>query len=87
MTCCPHCGRDVDLPRAPAGLTRMQSRLLDYIATFSAENGFSPTYDEMRDHLDLLSKSGVARLVDGLEERGYVSRIPSHARSIRVVAQ
>jgi repressor LexA len=63
------------------GLTKMQSRALDFIAS----GDLSPSLQEIADHLGLVSRSGAARLVDGLEERGFVRRIPHRPRSLVVV--
>lgn len=63
------------------GLTKMQSRALEFIAS----SDISPSYQEISDHLGLMSRSGAARLVDGLEERGFVRRVPRRARSLVVV--
>ena len=53
-------------------LTRKQSELLEYLTTHLSINDVPPSFDEMRDALGLASKSGIHRLVSGLEERGYI---------------
>ncbi len=68
-------------------LTRSQKDLLDFIKTYVDQNeGVSPSYDEMKDALDLASKSGIYRLITALEERGFIRRLPNRARSIAVEA-
>ena len=63
-------------------LTRKQSELLEYLTTHLSMNDVPPSFDEMRDALGLASKSGIHRLVSGLEERGYIRRLPNRARAI-----
>ena len=66
-------------------LTHKQAELLDYIKeTLAVSNGVAPSFDEMKDAIQLKSKSGVARLMSALEERGYIRRIPNRARCIEV---
>lgn len=64
------------------GLTAKQWELLDFIRAYQAENNISPSFDEMKDAVGLVSKSGVFRLVTALEERGHIMRIPNRARCI-----
>jgi repressor LexA len=66
-------------------LTRKQSELLSYLTSHLQEHDVPPSFDEMRDALGLASKSGVHRLVSGLEERGYVRRLANRARAIEIV--
>ena len=66
-------------------LTRRQSELLTFIDGYSRENAIAPTFDEMANHLGVVSKSGVHRLLCALAERGFIRRIPSRARAIEVV--
>lgn len=67
------------------GLTRRQLQLLDFIKKFTEENkGVAPSFDEMKDALDLKSKSGIHRLIASLEDRGFLRRLPYRARSISV---
>jgi repressor LexA len=66
-------------------LTRKQHELLVYINDFIAQSGVSPSFDEMKDALDLKSKSGIHRLITGLEERGFIRRLPHRARALEVV--
>ena len=66
-------------------LTRKQHELLVFINEHIAHNGTSPSFDEMKDALDLKSKSGIHRLIMGLEERGFIRRLPHRARALEVV--
>jgi repressor LexA len=66
-------------------LTRKQHELLTYIHEKLAETGVSPSFEEMKDALDLKSKSGVHRLISALEERGFLRRLPNRARALEVV--
>ncbi|HEX5424876.1 MAG TPA: hypothetical protein VFW94_15115 [Candidatus Acidoferrales bacterium] len=64
------------------GLTKKQRACLSYIEACWQETGVPPSFDEMKDHLGLRSKSGIARLIKSLEERGAIERIPNLARAI-----
>ena len=66
-------------------LTAKQRELLLFINTRLGETGISPSFDEMREALDLKSKSGVHRLISALEERGFIRRLPNRARALEVV--
>ncbi len=66
-------------------LTRKQYELLLYINHHFREVGIPPSYDEMRDALDLRSKSGIHRLVNALEERGFVKRMKNRARALEII--
>ncbi|WP_416897155.1 MAG: transcriptional repressor LexA [Minwuia sp.] len=66
-------------------LTRKQQQLLLYIHDYLKENGVSPSFDEMKEALDLKSKSGIHRLIMALEERGFIRRLPHRARALEVV--
>jgi repressor LexA len=66
-------------------LTKKQLELLCYINERLKEKGVPPSFDEMKDALDLRSKSGIHRLVTALEERGFIRRLPNRARAIEVV--
>ncbi len=66
-------------------LTRKQTDLLHYINQRLQEDGVSPSFDEMRDALGLKSKSGIHRLIGGLEERGFIRRLPHRARALEVM--
>ena len=66
-------------------LTRKQSELMTYLNDHMQQHDVPPSFDEMRDALGLASKSGVHRLVSGLEERGYIRRLANRARAIEVL--
>ena len=66
-------------------LTAKQHELLTFINARLAEGGVSPSFDEMREALDLKSKSGVHRLISALEERGFIRRLPNRARALEVL--
>ncbi len=66
-------------------LTRKQYELLIFIDQRLKANGVSPSFDEMKEALDLKSKSGIHRLITGLEERGFIRRLPHRARAIEVL--
>lgn len=66
-------------------LTSKQRELLLFIQRRLGETGVSPSFDEMREALDLKSKSGVHRLISALEERGFIRRLPNRARALEVV--
>ena len=75
---------------APTGgllemLTRKQYELLRFINERLKEAGVPPSFDEMKDALDLRSKSGIHRLITALEERGFIRRLPNRARAIEVI--
>src|SRR3954463_8392145 len=66
-------------------LTRKQRELLLFINQRLTGTGVSPFFDEMKDALHLKSKSGIHRLVSGLEERGFLRRLPHRARALEVI--
>jgi len=66
-------------------LTRKQYELLRFISERLKESGVLPSFDEMKDALDLRSKSGIHRLITALEERGFIRRLPNRARAIEVI--
>ena len=66
-------------------LTRKQHELLLYIDTRLNETGISPSFEEMKEALDLKSKSGVHRLISALEERKFIRRLPNRARALEVL--
>ena len=66
-------------------LTRKQHELICFIADRLAETGVSPSFEEMKDALELKSKSGVHRLISALEERGFLRRLPNRARALEVL--
>ncbi|MDB5505716.1 MAG: LexA [Devosia sp.] len=66
-------------------LTRKQHELLMFIHERMKESGIPPSFDEMKDALDLRSKSGIHRLITALEERGFIRRLPNRARALEVI--
>ncbi|MFG1464652.1 transcriptional repressor LexA [Xanthobacter sp. DSM 24535] len=66
-------------------LTRKQYDLLRFIHERLKETGVPPSFDEMKEALDLRSKSGIHRLITALEERGFIRRLPNRARALEVV--
>src|SRR5579863_4658373 len=65
-------------------LTKKQHELLIYINQRLAAAGVAPSFDEMKDALNLRSKSGIHRLISGLEERGFIRRLAHRARALEV---
>jgi repressor LexA len=66
-------------------LTRKQHELLRYISRRLGETGVSPSFEEMKDALELKSKSGVHRLISALEERGFIRRLANRARALEIL--
>ncbi len=66
-------------------LTRKQLELLDFIQKRTQRDGVPPSFDEMKDALDLRSKSGIHRLITALEERGFIRRLAHRARAIEIL--
>lgn len=66
-------------------LTAKQQELLIFIQNRLEEGGVSPSFDEMKDALDLKSKSGIHRLISALEERGFIRRLANRARALEVL--
>jgi repressor LexA len=66
-------------------LTKKQIQLLEFIQTRMARDGVPPSFDEMKEALDLRSKSGIHRLVTALEERGFIRRLPHRARALEIL--
>jgi len=69
----------------PAGLTKRQHQALVFIDGYIREHHIAPTFTEITEALGIKSKSGVHRVILGLQERGWIEAIPSRARSIRVL--
>lgn len=67
------------------GLTKSQQRLFEFLVMRQASD--CPSYDEMKDYMGLASKSGIHRLIEALEERGYIKRLPNRARAIQILKQ
>ncbi|GAA4038699.1 transcriptional repressor LexA [Parerythrobacter jejuensis] len=68
-------------------LTAKQHELIQFIQRRLEETGISPSFEEMKEALDLKSKSGVHRLISALEERGFIRRLPNRARALEVLKQ
>ncbi|AKM07353.1 transcriptional repressor LexA [Pelagerythrobacter marensis] len=68
-------------------LTAKQHELIRFIQQRLEETGISPSFEEMKEALDLKSKSGVHRLISALEERGFIRRLPNRARALEVLRQ
>src|SRR5476649_408473 len=66
-------------------LTKKQSELLRFIHERLQDSGVPPSFDEMKEALDLRSKSGIHRLILALEERSFIRRLPNRARAIEVL--
>jgi repressor LexA len=66
-------------------LTSTQKELLLFINERLQESGVPPSYDEMKEALDLRSKSGIHRLITALEERGFIRRLPHRARALEII--
>ena len=66
-------------------LTKKQLELLRYIDRHTKRRGVSPSFDEMKEALGLKSKSGIHRLITGLEERGFIRRLPHRARALEIL--
>lgn len=66
-------------------LTRKQLELLDFIKVRMDRDGVPPSFDEMKDALDLRSKSGIHRLITALEERGFIRRLAHRARALEII--
>lgn len=68
-------------------LTRKQAELLGFIKSYTSGNdGVCPSFEEMKEAMQLKSKSGVHRLISALEERGFITRLKDRARAIKVLA-
>ncbi|WP_420382809.1 transcriptional repressor LexA [Novosphingobium sp.] len=68
-------------------LTKKQHELLSFIQVRLEDSGISPSFEEMKEALDLKSKSGVHRLISALEERGFIRRLPNRARALEVIRE
>ena len=66
-------------------LTKKQKELLDYITLINKKDGISPSYEEMKNRLNLKSKSGIHRIISALEERGFIRKLANKARAIEVL--
>lgn len=66
-------------------LTFQQEKLLKFIIDYQKQNNVTPSFDEMKDGLDLKSKSGIHRILSALEERGYIKKLNNRARAIEII--
>ena len=66
-------------------LTLKQKELLDYISLINSKRGICPSYEEMKNKLNLKSKSGIHRIISALEERGFIRKLANKARAIEVI--
>src|ERR1700761_8093050 len=71
--------------KVPPMLTKKQHQLLLFIRDRMNRDGVAPSFDEMKEALDLQSKSGIHRLIMALEERGFLRRLPHRARALEVI--
>ena len=78
-------GGGADSRKAGSMLTRKQQLLLQFIHERLQEEGVPPSFDEMKEALELKSKSGIHRLIMALEERGFIRRLPNRARALEVI--
>lgn len=67
------------------GLTQRQQQCLDFLRSYIGEHGIAPSFNEIAGALNLKAKSGVSRIINGLEERGVVRRVPNRARALEIV--
>lgn len=81
---CQKCGHPYTI-EPPRGLTQKQSDLYKFLVFYSNKRGIPPSFDEMKRHLGLASKSAVHRIISALEERGYIRRLPHRARTIEII--
>ena len=66
-------------------LTKKQKELFDYLKTYIAKNNISPSFEEMKNALNLKSKSGIHRLITSLEQRGFIKRLKHKARAMEII--
>ena len=66
-------------------LTKQQDKLFNFLKNYFSKKNIMPNFDEMKDALDLKSKSGIHRILNGLEERGYIKKLVNRARAIEII--
>ena len=66
-------------------LTKKQKELFDYLKEYISNNQISPSFEEMKEAVNLKSKSGIHRLISSLEERGFIKRLKHKARAMEIV--
>lgn len=74
----------VSFQGAKVGMTRRQKQAMDFVTSYHAENGFMPSYEEIKVHLGLASKSGVHRIIHALVERGALEMLPNRKRAMSI---
>ena len=65
-------------------LTKKQKELFDYLSNYIAKNSISPSFEEMKNAVNLKSKSGIHRLITSLEQRGFIKRLKHKARAMEI---
>lgn len=85
MITCPCCKHSFEPVAPAAALTTRQAELLEFVRGYIGTSGYAPSYVEMRNHMNLASKSGINRLICGLEKHGQLRRNPGKARAIELV--
>ena len=65
-------------------LTKKQKELFDFLKSYIAENEISPSFEEMKEAVNLKSKSGIHRLITSLEQRGFIKRLKHKARAMEI---
>ena len=68
-------------------LTRKQKELLDYLKNYIGKNQISPSFEEMKEAVNLKSKSGIHRLITSLEQRGFIKRLKHRARAMEIISK
>lgn len=68
-------------------LTQKQSETHKFIAEYMKDRGFAPSYQEIMEAMQIKSKAGVQGILNRLEERGFIRRLPSRARAIEIIRQ
>ena len=68
-------------------LTQRQYKLYSFLKTYAKKNKFMPTFDDMRTHMEVKSKSGIFNLLSYMEWKGYIKRHPAHARAIQIIKE
>lgn len=84
---CPCCNHEFADPELPSGLTKVQAKALGAIERYVANNGFSPSYDDIASATGLRSRGSVNRVIVALRERGFITFHPGRSRSIAIVSQ
>ena len=70
-----------------AMLTPKQYKLFKFLKSYANKNNFMPTFDDMRNHMGVKSKSGIFNLLFYMEWKGYIKRHPAHARAIEIIKE